>query len=59
MRIKLLNLNKDGCTKTQSLMAKIKENEWRRSNYKFCHAKTLNCAERKAFVYINGFDDFQ
>ena len=37
--------------KVQFLIFKGGEYDWRCSNYPFCHAKTLHCAERKAFAY--------
>ena len=39
------------CPKVQNLNFKDEQYDWRCSNYPFCYAKSLHCAERKAFAY--------
>ena len=48
---KIINIDDYTCTKVQFLMFKDEELDWRCSNYPFRQAKTLHCAERKAFAY--------
>ena len=51
LETKIINVNDYACPKIQFLIFKDEECDWRCSNYQFCHAKTLHCAERKAFAY--------
>ena len=48
---KVINLDEYACPKVEFLIFKVEEYDWRCSNYPFRHAKTLHCAERKAFAY--------
>ena len=50
LETKIINLDDYACPKVQFLIFKDKEYDWRCSNYPFRHAKTLHCAERKAFA---------
>ena len=51
LETKIINLDDYACPKVQFLIFKDEEYDWRCSNYPFRHAKTLHCAERKAFAY--------
>ena len=51
LETKIINLDDYACPKVQFLIFKDEEFDWRCSKYPFCHAKTLHCAERKAFAY--------
>ena len=51
LETKVTNLDDYACLKIQNLILKDEEYDWRCSNYPFCHANTLHCAERKAFAY--------
>ena len=50
LKTKIDNLDDYACPKVQFLIFKDEEYDWRCSNYPFPHAKTLHCAERKAFA---------
>ena len=49
--VKIINLDDYVCPKVQFLIFKDKKYDRSCSNYSFCYAKTLHCAERKAFEY--------
>ena len=51
LETKVTNLDDYACPKVQKLIFKDEEYDWRCSNYPFCHANTLHCAERIAFAY--------
>ena len=51
LETKIINLDDYACPKVQFVIFKDEEYDWRCSNYPFGHAKTLHCAERKAFAY--------
>ena len=51
LETKVTNLDDYAGPKIQNLIFKDEEYDWRCSNYPFRHAKTLHCAERKAFAY--------
>ena len=51
LEAKIIHLDDYACPKIQFLIFKDEEKDWRCSNYPFRHAKTLHCAERKAFAY--------
>ena len=48
---KIINLENYACPEVQFLIFKDKEHDCSCSNYPFCIAKTLHCAESKAFAY--------
>ena len=48
---KFINLDDYTCPKVQFLLFKDEEYDWSCSNYPFRRAKTLHCAEGKAFAY--------
>ena len=48
---KVTNLDDYASPEAQNLIFKDEEYDWRCSNYSFCLANTLHCAERKAFAY--------
>ena len=48
---KIINLDDYACPKIQFLIFKDEEYDWRSSNYPLRHAKTLHCADGKAFGY--------
>ena len=58
LETKIINLDDYACPKVQFLIFKDEEYDWRCSNYPFRHAKTLHCAERKAFHTEHGLDVF-
>ena len=51
LQTKNINFDDYACLKVQFSIFKDEEYDWRCSNYPFRHAKTLHCAERKAFAY--------
>ena len=51
LKTKVMNLDDYSSPKIQNLIFKDAEYDWRSSDNPFCHAKTLHCAERKAFAY--------
>ena len=51
LKTKVFNLDDYVCPKSQFLIFKEEEYDWRCINYPFFHAKILHCAERKAFAY--------
>ena len=48
---KVKDLDDYASLKNQNSIFKNEKKDWRCSNYPFCHAKTLHCAEKKAFTH--------
>ena len=51
LETKIISLDGYACHKVQFSIFKDKVYDWSSSNNPFRHAKTLHCAEKKAFAY--------
>ena len=53
---KIISLDDYACPKSQYLIFKDEENDWRCSSYPFCDAKALECAEKSICIrYLNSY----